>query len=234
MTDLAAAQEQLEDARKRKEEADGLIEALEQRVLDGEENAVVVGLGEQYGLQRLAELEQQRAERRVEAAEQVKRAQTLKDARGDATDALTAVSAEVLADSYAKALAAVADLAALCRTREAAILAHSDILRAAGDTQLLVDTGDSRRMVNVAGERFESGRYEAMAMLGRVVGAAMSSNGERTYKPLFPRPNGLHPVERLLAAAAGEDRASTDVGWASTKFAARMVAAAQARNGEAA
>ncbi|MEU9183360.1 hypothetical protein AB0D14_02080 [Streptomyces sp. NPDC048484] len=233
MTDLAAAQEQLEDARKRKEEADGLIEALEQRVLDGEENAVVVGLGEEYGLQRLAELEQQRAERRVEAAEQAKRTQTLKDAQEDATDALAAVSAEVLADSYAKALAAVADLAALCRTREATIAEHSGILRAAGDTQLLVDTGDSRRMIDVAGEHFESGRYEVTALLARVAGAVMATSGERNYKPLFPRPNGLHPVERLLAAVAGEDRASTDVGWASTKFAARMVATARTRNGEA-
>lgn len=234
MTDLAAAQEQLEDARKRKEEADGLIEALEQRVLDGEEDAVVVGLGEKYGLQRLAELEQQRAERRVKAAEQAKRAQSLKDAREDATGALTAVSGEVLADSYAKALSAVADLAALCRTREAAIFEHSDILRAAGDTQLLVDTGDSRRMVDVAGERFEAGRYEVTLLLARVAGAVTAASGEHTRNPLFPRPNGLHPVERLLAAAAGEDRAALEVNWASNNFAARMIGAAQARNGEAA
>lgn len=234
MTDLAAAQEQLEDARKRKEEADGLIEALEQRVLDGEENAVVVGLGEKYGLQRLAELEQQRAERRVEAAEQAKRAQTLKEAQRDATEALSAVSTEVLAGAYVTALAAVADLVALCQARESAILEHSDVLRRVGDTRLVVETGDARRMIDAAGERFEAGRCEANLMLGRVAGAVMSSRGG--YKPAFPRPNGLHPVEQLLADAAGEDRASTDVGWASTKFAARMVASAQAavKSGEAA
>lgn len=228
MTNLAEAQRELEDARREKTELDDLIEGLEQQVLDGNEAQATRELGEKFGLQRLAELRQERAEKRVQDAEIARRAQLLKDAQEDATEALTAVSADVVAGAYVAALAAVTELVEACRTREAAILEHARALRSAGDTQLLVATGDARRIIDVNGERFEAGRFEAGLMLGRVAGAAMATAGRSASGSQFQRPEGLHPVEQLLAAAAGEDASALEVNWSSTQFAARMVAFAQA------
>ncbi|MFJ7242350.1 hypothetical protein ACIQWB_35225 [Streptomyces olivaceus] len=235
---VTEARAQLTDARRAKEEADALIEALEERVRSGDEEVVVMELGQQHGVRRLAELQRERAERRVKAAEVAERRQTLNEARQAATDELGAVSDTVLAVKYAAALSTLVDFTVACQSRETVVRRHADRLRDLGDTQLRVDTGDSRRIIDTAGQRFESERCTPQQMLLRVAGAVAAALELRApagrSSDTVRRPEYLHPVERLLAEEAGMDAAALEVHWASTQFAARVVEQARVTVGEVA
>lgn len=232
--DLDEARRRLEDARREKSEADDLIAALEQRVADGEGEVVVLEAGQQYGLQRLAELQQERAEKQLAQAQADERMRLLQLARGEAVDELGAVSDERLAVKYARALAALEDFTAACQVREEAIRRHATRLRDLGDRKVYVETNDTRRVLDAAGQRFESERCAPQDMAMRVVGAVAAALNLRAPAGLsrqaIARPSHLHPVERLLAGE--EDASSLDVNWGSSQFAARMVGYARAEAGE--
>lgn len=224
--DLSEARERLADAQRQKEEADDLIRALEQQVVDGHDEVVVLEAGEQYGLQRLAELQQLRAQKQLQRAEAEEKERTLGQAREEAADELGAVCDEVLAGKYAAALAALVDFAAACRAREEAVRQHAKRLRDLGDDRMYVETHDSRRILDVAGQRFESGRCAPQDMAMRVVGAVAAALSMRApagrSREAIAHPSNLHPVERLLAVVGGEDATAMEVNWGSTQFASRM------------
>ncbi|MEU3204256.1 hypothetical protein ABZ702_10300 [Streptomyces cyaneofuscatus] len=226
------AQQQLADAQKEKAELDELIGALEQQVLDGEEAEASKQLGEQWGLRRLVELRQERAAKRLKEAEAADLAHRMEAARKAATKELAALGAGVVLEKYRVLLAALDDFVSICGEREDAVRKHSQALRQVGDQRMLVKTGDSRVMVDVPGERFEFGQYEPGNMLARAAGAVMAARSVNHQVGRggvgIVRPSGVHPVERLLAVEAGEDRAGLDVNWSSGQWAARVVAHASA------
>ncbi|MEV7427007.1 hypothetical protein [Streptomyces sp. NPDC091212] len=236
--DLSEAQRQLADAQAEKTELDGLIEGLEAQVLAGEEEAAAKQLGEKWSLRRLAELRRQRADRRLKEAEAADLARRQSEARKAAAVDLETLAVGVVFEKYRAALVAVDDFMTVCAAREGAILTHSRALEAVGDKQMLVDTGDSRIMLDLPGERFECGRYEPSNMVTRMTGAVavarLPANHRAGIRGVAVRPEGVHPVERLLAEAAGENERSFEVGWSSNQWAARLLDhAAKTAGGEA-
>ncbi|MFE7229882.1 hypothetical protein ACFVAF_04240 [Streptomyces sp. NPDC057596] len=234
-TDLEAARAQLADARREKEEVDGLIDALEERVRSGQEQVNAQQLGEKYGLQRLAELQQERAERRVEAAEAEARRQALAEARKVAADELSAVSTEALDVLHRKALVALDDFVSACQAREQAIGRHADQLKQLGDRQIWVDTNSSDVAVRVGGELYRLGAFLPEAMAVRAVGAVLVARADRWHGFKVGRPD-KHPLDEPVMNEMGLAAVDRETNWGSRAFAERMLGHARAtvEGGEAA
>ncbi|MGW1399282.1 hypothetical protein ACWCRF_11540 [Streptomyces sp. NPDC002405] len=233
--ELEAARGQLEDARRAKKEADALIEALEERVLEGEEDVVVMELGQRYGVQRLAQLEAERAERRVKAAEAEERRQTLEEARREATDELSAVSTEAIDVLHRKALVALEDFVSACQAREEGIDRHAQQLKALGDREVWVDTNSSDVAVRVGGELYRLGEYRPDTLAARAVGAVLCTRVRFWREVRITRPD-KHQLDGPLLDGIGADRAARDVNWGSKAVAERLLdhARATVEGGEAA
>lgn len=202
--ELADARARLEDAQRQKDEADALIEALEQQVVDGQDEVVVLEAGQQYGMQRLAELQRQRAQKQVQAAE----AAALEERRGQALAAagadLSGFSMEVIAQKYGAALAALDDLAAACDAREAAIVRHRVVFEQLGMDGSIPANTPHQRIIEVSGERFEEGACKAELMASRVV-ARLSR--VRSFRQLIKASNiagGYHQAELILTGLSRE------------------------------
>ncbi|MEU7380941.1 hypothetical protein AB0A91_13200 [Streptomyces sp. NPDC042207] len=224
---VSEAREQLEDARRRREEAGALVEALEERVRSGDEEVVAMELGQQYGLARLAELEQERAERRVREAEAEAHRQALDEARRAAGEELSGVSLEVLDGLHRRLLAALDTFVAACQTREAAIGRHAEQLKQLGDRHLWIDTNGAGVALRVGEELYRDGEFEADKLVRRAAGAVLWTRGAFGYKTVFEPPL-KHPLDGPSMDELNEDQAARQVNWGSKVFAERMVAHARA------
>lgn len=202
--ELSEAQAGLDDAKRQRQEAASLIEALEERVRDGDEEVAALELGQRHGLLRLATLQQERAEKQVKAAE----AQALEGQRSEALEAARAdlgtVSMRVVAERYGVALAALDDLAAVCDAREAAILRHRDVFVRLGMAGNILSNQPPQVVVQVDGEQFLSGGCQAESLAARVVGRLCRLRSFRQLSRATNSFSGYHPAELILTGMPRE------------------------------
>ncbi|GAB3169815.1 hypothetical protein [Streptomyces incanus] len=229
---LIEAQAGLDDAKRQRREAVSLVEALEERVREGNEEVAALELGQQHGLLRLASLQQERAEKQLRAAE----AQALEDERRRALDAaradLAAGSVAVIAQKYGAALVALDDLAAVCDAREAAIVRHREVFERLGMKGNVL-AGPPQVVVQVDGERFVAGDCQAESMVTRVVGRLSRVRAFRQLSRLSSNFMGYHEVELVLTGLPRAEARSVEE---TTGLAQPLVVAARAavESGEAA
>lgn len=200
---MATAQAQLEDAQRQKAEADDLIRALERRVHDGDVEVTAIEMGEQYGVQRLAALQQQRADRLVAEAEAADLARRRQEAEEAARRELEAVSPEVLADACEAALLALERVHALGAERQAVLRRHAQTYLSLGMTDKVRHQEGSWIVYEAGGAVYDTHQdpYRPDVLLSLV-------EGERTRRTRiaarlakgFPAPDPApHPMARLLA-----------------------------------
>lgn len=205
--ELAGARARLEDAKRQRGEAGALIEALEDRVRDGDEEVAALELGEQHGLLRLAVLQQERAEQQVKAAEAAELVQRRQAAVQAATDELDALSPDVLAVACDEALQAIDRVQQLGDARQAAVERHAQAFLDLGMRDRIRHQDGSWVVFEVDGDRYDT-RQDSLG--GRALLAAIE--GERLRRAQipgrlakgFPPPvASSHPMAQLLAANAG-------------------------------
>ncbi|WP_411097166.1 hypothetical protein [Streptomyces sp. 020-2-3H-GM] len=225
-TELSAAQRELADNRAEIAELQGLIDGLEEKVLNGEAAEEAQRLGEQYGLKRLAELRQEAAERKLAKAEAAEEARRRGEAEEAARVDLEAASDEVIADKFMAALAALDDLAEVCVQRETAVRDHLHAFVEL-DMPNVVANENPQFIIRVGGAKFEVGERKAQDLVGRAINRVYAVRG------LSGAPRigiGSNVVERLVAARVGvgeqQAREQTDT----SAFAELLVLAA--RQGE--
>ncbi|MEV5611498.1 hypothetical protein [Streptomyces sp. NPDC052225] len=201
---MTAAQAQLEDARRQKAEADDLIAALEERVQSGGEEVTALEMGERYGVQRLAALQQRRAEQLVADAEAADLERRRQEAEETARQELEALSPEVLADACEAALKAIDEVQRLAADRQAATRRHADTFIDLGMSDRIVHRDGGWVVFEAGGGRYDTheNHFTERALLAVI-------EGERNRRKLIPgrRAKGFtdpepdrHIVAQLLAA----------------------------------
>ncbi|MFI6123249.1 hypothetical protein ACIBCU_26310 [Streptomyces sp. NPDC051064] len=230
MTGLTAAQQELVDAKAEIAEMQGLIDGLEEKVRDGEAAEEAQQLGEQYGLQRLAVLRREAAERKLEKAEAAELSRRRGEAEKTARVELTEVSTGVIAEKYAAAMAALDDLADVCVRREDAVRRHLAVF-ADLDMPHVIANANPQHIFALDGERYERGTHTAQHLVSRATSHVFRVHGLRGGPSDF---GGLHPVEEVITAASGMTTAEAKAANASGSLPARLVASAHvtAVNGE--
>ncbi|MFI9174890.1 hypothetical protein [Streptomyces lincolnensis] len=202
--ELVEARERLDDARRQKEEAGSLVAALEERVRAGDEEVAALELGEQHGLLRLAELQQERAEQRVREAEAAELAQRRRAAEAAAVADFEILSVDRLAQALDLAVQALTELKRLGDARQTAVDRHARAFLDLGMTDKIRHQ-DGRWIVFEA----DGGVYDTVqdgCQGAKLVELAVKELTRREqdarrqvkgHGPVEPLP---HPVARCLAA----------------------------------
>jgi hypothetical protein len=202
---MAAAQSELEDAKRQMAEADKLIAVLEERVQSGGEEVTALEMGERYGVQRLAALQQERAERLVAEAEAADLARRREEAEEAACRELEAVSPEALAAACKAALQAMDEVQRLAAARHAAARRHADTFIELGMADRIVHRDGGWVVFEAGGVRYDT---QENHLTERALLAVIE--GERARRKLIPerRAKGFadpepdrHIVAQLLADA---------------------------------
>lgn len=201
---MAAAQAQLEDAKQQKAEADELIAALEERVQSGGEEVTALEMGEQYGVQRLAALQQERAERLVAEAEAADLARRREEAEAAACREMEALSSEALTQACEKAMKAIDAVQRLGDERQSALERHAKAFVELGMTDKILHCEGSWIVFEAGGSRYDTSqdKHQGRTLLAVIEGerarrAQIPNRRARGYTDPEPQ---KHPVGQLLAS----------------------------------
>ena len=204
------AQEELAAARAEAGELQEHIDALEGQVREGQEQDAAMELGKAYGLRRLAELRQERAEQKTARAEAEDLERRRLAAVAGAEADLTQLGIDRLAAAFTEAVEALERLARLGDTRQAAIEQHG---RAFVDLGLPIRHQDGGWIVfEVNGAVYDSHQDHCDgARLLRLVQEELERRKAVTrrldlgFAPPEPLP---HPVARYIGVTAGGPKAA--------------------------
>lgn len=206
MTELTAAQQELADTKAEIVEMQGVIDALEEKVREGEAADEAQELGERYGVMRLAGLRLEAAERKLAKAEALELQERRQAAVQAARQELAALAPARLAEACEEALGVIDRLCSLGDARHAALARHA---------KAFVDLGMKDRIRHKAGAwivfEIDGVKYDTQQdhLGGRALLAAIE--GERFRRTQIParRAQGFsgpepdrHPMAQLLAANA--------------------------------
>lgn len=204
--ELTEAQRQLADAQAEKAELDGLIQGLEQQVLDGQAEETERELTEQYGLARLAKLRQEAAERRVKDATAAEVQERRQAALAAAREELEGLGPERLAEACEAALKAIERVQQLGDARQAAVERHAAVFLDLGMNDRIRHQDSSWVVFEVDGVRYDTqqDRLGGRTLLGVIEGERVRrSQIPGRLARGFPPPDAEpHPVAQLLAALA--------------------------------
>ncbi|MFC8724306.1 hypothetical protein [Streptomyces bacillaris] len=222
-TELTEAQRELADTKAEIAELQALIDGLEEKVREGEEAEEAQQLGEQYGLKRLAELRREAAERKLAKAEAADLARRRGEAEAAARADMVELSDAALAVKYAAAVAALDDLAAVCVRREDAMRGHLKAFVELGMENVIANA-PPQHIFALDGELFEVGTRRPQDLVTRATAHVFRVRALRDAPRIGDR---AHPVERVLAAAAGMSEQETKAAGESGALAGRLVEAAR-------
>ncbi|MFT9670516.1 hypothetical protein ACMZ5F_11385 [Streptomyces rhizosphaericola] len=223
MSGLTEAQRELADTRAEIAEMQGVIDVLEKKVREGEEAEEAQQLGEKYGVLRVAQLQQERAEKRLKEAEAAEKARRRGVAEEAARVDLGAASDEVIADKFMAALAALDALAEVCVQRETVVRDHLKAFVELDMPNVIANT-NPQFIFRLDGTKFEVGERKAQELVSRAINRVYLVRG------LSGAPRigiGSSPVERLVAARVGVGEQQAREQSDTSAFAELLVSAAR-------
>jgi hypothetical protein len=154
--ELTQAQRELNDARREREELDGLISGLEEQVRAGEASDAEQQLAERYSLQKLAQLRQQAAERRVRDAEAAALTERRRQAEAAAQADLEILGVDRLAAALDAAVNALGELQRLGDARQDALRRHAATFVELGMDDKIVHRDGGWVVFEAGGERYDT------------------------------------------------------------------------------
>ncbi|WP_067071592.1 hypothetical protein [Carbonactinospora thermoautotrophica] len=202
--DLARVDQEVNAAEAEAAEAAALVEALEERVRDGDESVTPEQIEQAKSLCGFAKLRVEAARRKAERARQKAAEAARRKAAAEVRERLSRYTDEALAERYRDARDALRKLAAACHERNAAIGDCGMRLRSVGfadlDTPALLASGGTGacgvgtpRIVVVDGQRFD--KVDIGALVARlVVGVAEDVGG-------LPLDGGTDLAQKIRGAA---------------------------------
>lgn len=206
MSELTASQQELADTKAEIAEMQGVIDALEEKVREGEAADEAQELGERYGVMRLTELRLEAAERKLAKAESLELQERRQAAVQAAREELGALSPERLAEACEEAVAAIERVCRLGDARLAAVARHAQAFVDLGLRDRIRHQDGSWVVYEVDGVRYDTQQepFGGHALLA----AVEAERHRRTQIPArrakgFPGPEPVkHPMAKLLAANA--------------------------------
>ncbi|MGW2895849.1 hypothetical protein ACWDAO_14810 [Streptomyces sp. NPDC001212] len=208
--ELSEAQQALDAAQRDKAQLDERIEALEERVREGNEQSAIEELGRQWAARRRVELRQEAAEQMVREAEAAELAQKRREAEAAAQADLDELGVPVLAEAFEDAVRALDRLQQLGDARQAAIERHAKVFVDLEMTGPIVHREGDWTVYEVAGSRFDTSqdRCSGSALLElldaeRARRAQIPARVARGFAPpeVLPHPVTLHIDEQQAEAS---------------------------------